>query len=411
MEEVSSIIQRKMKYLIVDGIKYEKLGDDEFYAQELFEDEELFGYLSKNMIESDKSVYEYVVYDSDVEAEFAKRFEVAYKDGYKLVTVNKPWRASKARFSYALVERGAPAPELPDSIHVVKIPVKKLVCTSTTHLSSLEYLGDIDKLVGFPDTKYISSEKIRVALDEGSITELGSEAGLNIEALLSLEPDLVIDFAMGNEYDNYKVIKKMGIPVVVNADYMENTPLGRAEWIKFISLFLNREKKADSIFGVIRSNYDSLALLARKADGQPTVYSGIVYGDFWYVPGGNNFGAKFLADARGKYLWADDPTSGNIPLSFEAVYDRAYKADYWMGVGSFNSLGEIKKTDIRYTQFDAFKNGNVYNYNAKMSPEGGNAFMELGYLRPDIVLADIIKILHPELLPGYQLFFYQKLEN
>ena len=348
---------------------------------------------------------------SQIEIEFAKRFEIAHKDGYKLVTVNKPWRYSKARFSYALVERGAPDPELPDSIPVVKIPVKKLVCTSTTHLSSLEYLGDIDKLVGFPDTKYISSEKIRVVLDEGGIAELGSEAGLNIEALLSLEPDLVIDFAMGKEYDNYKVIKKMGIPVVINADYMENTPLGRAEWIKFISLFLNREKKADSVFDIIRSNYDSLALLARKADSQPTVYSGIVYGDFWYVPGGNNFGAKFLADAGGKYLWADDPTSGNIPLSFEAVYDRAYKADYWMGVGSFNSLDEIRKTDIRYTQFNAFKNGNVYNYNARMSPEGGNAFMELGYLRPDIVLADIIKILHPELLPGYQLFFYQKLEN
>ena len=348
---------------------------------------------------------------NEIEIEFAERFTVSYEEGYKLVTVNKPWRYSKSRFSYALVNRGAPLPKLPDSIQVIRIPVQRLVCTSTTHLSALEYLGEIERLVGFPDTKYISSENIRMQIDEGNITELGREAGLNIEALMALEPDLVIDFAMGNEYDNYKVIRKIGIPVVINADYMESTPLGRAEWIKFTSLFLNREKKADSIFNIIQSNYDSLANLAMHASHRPTVYSGIVYGDLWYVPGGNNFGAKFLADAQGKYLWADDPSSGNIPLSFEAVYERAHKADYWMGLGSFDSLTEIRKTDSRYAQFHAFKVGNVYNYNAKIGPEGGNAFMELGYLRPDIVLADIIKILHPDLLPDHHLYFYQKLED
>ena len=371
--------------------------------------------LSCGVAEERKSVVDGDGYEriekNEIEIKFAERFKVRYENGYKLVTVNKPWRYSKARFSYALVDRGAPLPDLPDSIQVIQIPVRKLVCTSTTHLSALEYLGDVERLVGFPNTRYVSSENIRNLINEGSITELGSEAGLNIETLMSLEPDLVIDFAMGNEYDNYKVIKKIGIPVAISADYMESTPLGRAEWIKFTALFLNREKKADSIFEFIRSNYDSLANLAMAAGEQPTVYSGIVYGDFWYVPGGNNFGAKFLADARGKYLWANDPSSGNIPLSFEVVYDKAHKAEYWMGLGSFNSLTEIRKTDIRYTKFDAFKKGNVYNYNAKMSPEGGNAFMELGYLRPDIVLADLIKILHPDLLPDYELYFYQKLEN
>lgn len=347
----------------------------------------------------------------EVVVEYAERFDVTYEKGYKLVTVNKPWRASGARFSYALVDKEAPWPDLPDSIQVIPIPVQKLVCTSTTHLSALEYLGSIERLVGFPSTKYISSENIRQYIDDGSITELGNEAGLNIETLMSLTPDLVIDFAMGNENDNYKVINKIGIPVVINADYMETTPLGRAEWIKFTSLFLNQEKKADSIFNIIRSNYDSLAQLSNAVTNRPTVYSGVVYGDFWYVPGGNNSGSKFLADAQGAYLWSDDPSSGNIPLSFEAVYERAHKADFWLGTGPFNSLSEIRKTDSRYTQFRAFKTGNVYNYNAKMGPKGGNAFLELGYLRPDIILADIIKILHPDLLPGYRLYFYQKLDN
>ena len=367
--------------------------------------------VSDEQKEADEPVNGAPSWKHEVEIEYAERFDVTYEKGYKLVTVNKPWRDSGVRFSYALVDKGAPLPDLPDSIPVIPIPVQKLVCTSTTHLSALEYLGSIERLVGFPSTKYISSEKIRKYLENGSITELGNEAGLNIEALMSLAPELVIDFAMGSENDNYKVIKKIGIPVVINADYMETTPLGRAEWIKFTSLFLNQEKKADSIFNVIRTNYDSLAQLTTAATGRPTVYSGIVYGDFWYVPGGNNFSAKFLADAMGAYLWADDPSSGNIPLSFEAVYERAHKADYWLGTGSFTSLTGIRKTDSRYTRFRAFKTGNVYNYNAKMGPEGGNAFLELGYLRPDIILADIIKILHPDLLPGYRLYFYQKLDN
>ncbi len=349
--------------------------------------------------------------EDKIEIKFAERFRIFYKDGYKLITVNKPWRGAKRGFSYALVDKGDPLPVLPDSVTVIRIPVQKFVCTSTSHLPALEYLEEEEKLVGFPNTKYISSENIRQQIASGDIREIGSEAGLNIEALMALEPDLVLDFAMGNEHDNFQVIKKIGVPVVISADYMERTPLGRAEWIKFTSFFFRQEKKADSIFNIIHSNYDSLVALASGAKNRPTVYSGKVYEGIWYVPGGNNFGAKFLADAHGTYLWADDPSSGSSQLSFEAVYEKAHKADFWIGLGSFNSLSEIKNADVRYAKFDAFKNGAVYNYNARIGPEGGNEFLELGFLRPDIVVADLIKILHPQLLPGHQLYFYQKLED
>lgn len=340
---------------------------------------------------------------------YAKGFTVAYFKGYKLVTIPQAWQGSKEKFTYALVEKGAKTPVLDDAVQIIRVPIKSIVCMSTSHLPLLEYLGELDKLVGFPHTKYISSPAVSTRLAKGKIKELGTESGLNIEMLMALSPEVVMDFGYGNEYDNYKSIQKVGIPVIMNADYMEETPLGRAEWIKFAGLFFGKEKEADSIFNMIKNKYNSLKKIAANSGTKPTVYSGTMYGDVWYMPGGKNSGAIFVNDAGGDYLWKEDSVNGSLQLGFESVYDHAQQADFWIGMGSFNSLEEIENTDERYTSFEAFKNGNVYNYNAVMGENGGNAFLELGYLRPDIILADMIKILHPALLPEHKLYFYKKL--
>ncbi len=346
----------------------------------------------------------------DLEIKYAKRFKVETKDGYRLVTVNQPWKGAKTQLYYALVDKASEPPTLADSIAVIKVPIQKLVCTSTTHLPALEHFGDAEKLVGFPSTKYIYSSQFRKAITKDQITDLGSENGINIELLMGLNPDLVVDYAMGGKYDKFKQIEKMGIPVVVNADYMEETALGRAEWIKFMGLFLAREKESDSIFNTIEKNYLKYESLAKEAEKQPSVFSGIVYGDIWFMPGGNNFGAKFLADANGNYLWQSDSSRGSIKLSFEAVYEAANQADFWIGLSSINSLKELKDKDHRYEKFKAFQEGKVYGYNKRVRDEGGNDFLESGYMRPDLILADLIKIIHPELLESHQLFYYKQIE-
>ncbi|MDN5201524.1 ABC transporter substrate-binding protein [Fulvivirgaceae bacterium BMA10] len=347
------------------------------------------------------------IYETKVD--FATGFKVSYFDHYKKVKIPLPWQSADHGFEYLLVQRGAEVPEHDENVQVIEIPLDRIVCTSTSHLPALDMLGIPEKLIGFPHTDYISSSSIRKLIDQGGVTDIGMEAGINIEMLMELDPGVVIDFAMGNNYDKYKSITKAGIPLVINADYMEETPLGRAEWIKFMALFFNLEKKADSVFNEIKHNYDSLYSIASKINQLPTVYSGIVYGDVWYMPGGQNFGAKFLSDARGDYLWKTNDISGSLKLSFETVYEKANTADYWIGVGSYKSLKEIRESDERYASFSAFKNGNVYSYNAKVGEKGGSTFLELGYARPDIVLADLIKILHPQLLPDHNLYFYEKL--
>jgi iron complex transport system substrate-binding protein len=284
------------------------------------------------------------------------------------------------------------------------------VCTSTTHIPLLDYLDETDKLVGFPTTDYISSEKARKYVDAGKVQELGVDKGLNLERLAMLKPGMVMGYTMSSDYGQFKKVEELNVPVVINAEYLEKHPLGRAEWIKFLALFFNKEKMADSVFNVVERNYLETKNLALTASKLPTVLSGIVYGDAWFLPGGQNYASKILKDAGCMYLWGDDASNGYLELSFESVYEKARNADLWIGVATLKSLEEIKNADHRYTKFKPYQQKQVYTYDARKGAKGGSEFLELGYLRPDIILKDLVKIAHPALLPEYTLYFHKKLE-
>jgi iron complex transport system substrate-binding protein len=274
----------------------------------------------------------------------------------------------------------------------------------------LDYINETEALVGFPTTDYISSEKMRKRVDQGLVTDLGVDKGMNLELLYALKPDLVMSYTMTGDLGQLKKIKELNIPVVINAEYLEKHPLGRAEWIKFMALFFDKEKEADSVFNEIESNYNKTKQLVENSLTQPTVLSGIVYGEAWFMPGGKNYATHLLADAGADYLWKETDTNGFLELSFESVYEKAKSADLWIGVGSFSSLDEIKAADSRYALFKPFTDKQVYTYNGRKGAKGGSEFLELGYLRPDLILKDLVKIAHPKLLPDYDLFFYRRLE-
>ena len=216
-------------------------------------------------------------------------------------------------------------------------------------------------------------------------------------------------YGMGPEDGSLQVLNRTGVPVLLNADFLETSPLGRAEWIKFTGALLNREKEADSVFKQIEDRYQSLKELTAKVEQRPDVFSGIVYGDTWYMPAGQSWAAQFMADAGANYLWSDAPGSGSIPLSFEEVFAKAHNAPYWINTADFTSREALAAADERYKRFKAWQQEQVFTYTNKISPTGGNEYLELGYARPDMVLADLIKILHPELLPEHELYFYSRL--
>jgi iron complex transport system substrate-binding protein len=341
---------------------------------------------------------------------YASGFSWRSEGNVKHVTVNYPYPGATEGYQYMLVPLDEKVPAHDDKTQVIRTPIKTIVCTSTTHIPLLDYIGETNSLIGFPTTDYISSKVMRKRVDNGDVTDLGIDKGMNIELLYSLHPELVMGYTMSNDLGQLKKIRELGIPVVINAEYLEKHPLGRAEWIKFVALFYDKEREADSVFNAIEGDYLTTQEIVKDVLQKPTVLSGIVYGDAWFMPAGKNYAAQLFNDAGMDYLWRDTDSNGFLELSFESVYTKARDADLWIGVGSFNSLGEIEKTESRYGLFKAFAQKQVYTYNGRMGARGGSEFLELGYLRPDLILKDLVKIAHPELLPEYELFFHNKLQ-
>lgn len=346
--------------------------------------------------------------EKQVELRYAEGFSITPVGNSMLVEVNYPYQGATEGYRYLLVPKEEEPSAVPHDAKIIRIPLDNIVVTSTTHVPMLDYLGETDKLVGFPTPDYISSARMRARIDEGEIVDLGVDKAMDIERLTALSPDMLMGYSVSADYGQFKKIEEMGIPVVINAEYLEKHPLGRAEWIKFVAQFFGKQDIADSVFARIEDEY--LTTVSRVADvDEPSVLSGIVYGDAWFLPGGRNYAARLFGDAGYNYLWSSDSSTGYLQLSFESVYAQAHDADLWIGVGSFSSLSELEAAEGRYARFRPFQNGEVYNYNARIGAKGGNEYLELGYLRPDLILKDLVKIAHPELLPDHALYFHKKL--
>lgn len=340
---------------------------------------------------------------------YAKRFEIIKSGNVTLVVIKPTGIGSKGSLTYALIPTGTDPPENLAVDQVIEVPVKRMVVTSTSHIPFLDLLGVSDHLVGFPNTDYISSESMRSRIDQNLIKDIGSVNGLDFESLIELQPELVVSYISGPDRGELDQLSHSGIPVVINLDFMEESPLGRAEWIKFIGLMVGKFELADSVFSGIEHKYQQLTSLTNSVLEKPPVFSGIMYGDTWFAPGGNSFVARFIEDAGGYYTWEDQKIAGSVELSFEAVLDRNTKTDFWIGTGGFSSKNDIEASDPRYVHFHAFQTGDIYNYHGRIGATGGFEYLELGGARPDLVLADFIKILHPGLIPNYQPYFFKKL--
>lgn len=341
---------------------------------------------------------------------YAEGFSISYNGPYTIVEVSKPYQGASTGFRYLLVPKDASVPDTVTGMKIVRTPISSIVCTSTTHIPLLDYLDVSETLIGFPTTDYISSVKTRQFVDQGKVTDLGVDKGINLEKLAMLKPDVVMGYTMSSDYGQFKKMEDLGIPVILNAEYLERHPLGRAEWIKFMAAFYGLEKEADSVFTEIENSYNTTVSLVNNIQSRPTVLSGILYGDAWFLPGGQNYASKILKDAGCHYLWENDSTYGYLELSFESVYAKAYNADLWIGVGPFSSLETLSAGDHRYSRFRPFQEKQVYAYDGKIGSKGGNEYLELGYLRPDLILKDLVKIAHPEVLPDYILYFHRKID-
>lgn len=351
----------------------------------------------------------------EIRLKYAKGFSVAKNDNYTVLKVTKPWPNADKPFKYALINQEDSASDdimayLNETFDgVVILPLKKIVTTSTTHLPALELLNKEETIVGFPGTNYISSETIRSLVDSGNIRELGKNESLNTEVVLELNPDLLVGFGIDGGNPSLETIKNSGIPVIFNGDWVESSPLAKAEWIKFFGVLFDKEKAADSIFNHIEASYLEAKKIAHEATTKPSVLSGAMHGDVWYLPNGTSTEAQLLKDANVNYLWSDTEGSGSLKLNFESVFVKGKHADIWFNPSIYSSMESLKNSNENHALFDAFANKSIFTFTKTIGATGGVLYYELGMTRPDLVLKDIIKICHPELLEDYTPFFYKPL--
>jgi len=338
---------------------------------------------------------------------YAKGFSIEKIDKNSVIKVFDPWQKGKILKSYYLYHQGDSIPARFKNYSAVKIPLEKIAVTSLDNVGFLNLLASLKKVVAVSDYQRIYNPEIKKGIDLKHIKNIGPAVDVNFESLISSQAEAVFSTTY-NTYDHKTdLFEKASITLIYNMDWMENTALGRAEWLKFVAAFLDKDAMADSIFKHIDIRYNVLKHKAIVSKNKPSVLVGSNYKEVWYLPGGKSYIASLLKDAGADYFWKNDKNLGSLSLSFEKVIEVASNSKIWIDV-SFLSFKELISADERYSVFTACSNTLIYN-NLGMSKGLANDYWETGLCRPDIILEDLVEIFHPNIL-NHKLVYYKKLE-
>jgi iron complex transport system substrate-binding protein len=343
----------------------------------------------------------------------AKGFSVEYHGSYKVVTVAQAVQGGGAE-RYVLIRCGAPEPRLTGELATARkitIPVRRVASASTTQLPAFELLDRVDSIVAVSTPDLVNTPSVTKKIKDGSVTGFGTSGGeVNVERVVAARPDLYL--AGGMDTAAAKKVAAAGIPVVADSAWLEETPLGRAEWVKYFSLFLDREKEASDAYATIAAAYRDVEHLAAKATSRPTSIAGRQYKGTWYVPAGHSYVAALLRDAGSDYVFADVPGTGSVTVDMETVLAKGSSARYWLNAemtAGWRTTADAVAEDPRYARLTALRAQAVWSPVRRVNAAGGNDYWESGVVRPDLVLKDLAAIFHPDLLPGHQHYYYVKL--
>ena len=338
---------------------------------------------------------------------YAKGFSIHYFKDYKQVNVNSPWIKGAVYARYYLVNDLKTV--TPSDGTKIQVPLKTMASSSVTHFEFLSLLGELETVKGICLANIIYNATLRKRISEGKVIDLGDAFHINLEKVLQLKPQALMMSGYNQNDPNAQRILQAGVPVIYNNEWMETSLLGRAEWIKFVAVFYNKEKVADSMFRTIENRYNDIKSKAAKVTNKPNIMAGSNFRGTWYMPAGRSFMGQLFADAGTRYYYSNDTTTGSLPLNVETALKNFSQTDVWLNC-NYSSINDLLKADPKHALFNPVKKKQVYNFNKRMLSSGANDFWESGVARPDLLLADVIAILHPDILPDYQLFYAEKLK-
>lgn len=340
----------------------------------------------------------------------ATNFALEYHRSYQILTVHRPYLGGKP-VSYVLVRCGTPAPALTGELaraQQITVPVRSLYSGSTTHLAMISELGQAGVVTGVANPAAVADPQIRDRIHAGATVGYAPGGQLNIESVLHAGPDVLVTEGMDDP--GYPKLREAGIPVLADAEWLEPTPLGRAEWVKVFAALTGTERQAAQTYQAIRDRYRALAAQAAQA-APAEVLVGTMYSGSWAMPTGASYSGRLVADAGGSYPWLADDGAETRQLNFESVYTRAGNAPLWLVTDAWETLGDAVARDSRYGELAAVRTGQVWSATKATTPGGGNLYWERGTARPDLLLGDLIAILHPRLAPGHSFEFYRQVRR
>jgi iron complex transport system substrate-binding protein len=342
--------------------------------------------------------------------EFATHFSVDYHKSYKILTVRNPAEGTTEK--YVLLQCGAPRPALAGDLAnapVVTVPIKSLFASTAPQASLLADLDRVEVLSGLAQTRYATTQRVVDRIAQGHVTEYAGNDVIDTELVISKAPDVVLQ--SGGYTAALNALRKAGVAVIPIVEWQEPTALGRAEWLKYMALFLNEEEKAQRSFAAIRDRYHALRARASEIPEKkrPRVMSGKMFRGMFGIPGGQSYVAKMIADAGGIYVWHDNPSTGTLSVDLEIQIARAADADVWINGDAWESLRGMLAEEERYKEFKPFQRGSVWFYHRIVHENGGLDYWSRGLTRPDLILGDLIKIFHPELATDHEFVWYKQI--
>ena len=340
---------------------------------------------------------------------YAKRFTIKTSSDFTVLELHGNKNDSDVTSTFVLYKNQQP--NYSKEAYYIKTPVIRVASMSSIYTTMIAELNCDNKIIAIDNIDYYNNSFIQQQVKKGLITELSKGPQIDIEKTIALNPDLFLTFGMGSPKDDVdKKLSQSKIPIAISIDHLEETPLARAEWIKFFAYFFNKETMADSLFKITEKKYNELKNIASATTKKPSVLTEIKYGDAWYIPSGKSFIAHLIEDAGGDYFWKEDAKTGSSAQSFETVYAKAKDCDIWINLYNLNSKKELLSYDERYGLFKACKDNQLYNNNKTQNALGYSNYWETGITHPEEALADLIAIFSPELMPIHKFVFYKKIE-
>ncbi len=342
---------------------------------------------------------------------YAHGFQLEKTENFTKLSVFNPWeRAEDISVDYYLVKKGASLPDSFTNEKVIRTPVERVICLSTTHIAFLEALNETGTIAGISGSQYVSNPTVRKRIKDGEVSDVGYGQNLNYEEIVNQQPDLVMVYGVGSEVTSYtQKLEELGVPVILIAEYLEENPLGKTEWIKFVGALFEKETEAENYFSEVENNYLELKQKVAGKTDKPKVLVGSPYKETWWVPGGNSYMANLISDAGGNYLGKETGTNESYAISFENALAWGSEANVWINMGNLTSKKEIQTANERFARLKVFNEGKIYNNIKRLSSHGGNDFWESGTVHPDWILRDLIAIFYPGLIDA-EMIYYEEIK-